>query len=329
MIAYYVHHHGRGHLNRALSICAQLDEPVVFLSSLPRPQEVRDRDMWVRLPMDIPDANSETADVTARGRLHWAPLHVDGLARRSAKLLQTLVATRPRRVVVDVSVEVSLLARLAGVPVTVMAMPGDRTDAAHRLAYDLADSIIAPWSVDVHRPDSLIDHSDRTHFVGAISRFDGAQEQRSSGAASSQPVALLLAGAGGTEVPADALDQLRSALPRYRWVAAGGVAAWIDDLWPTLVAADLVVSHAGQNAIADIALCGKAAIVIPQHRPFGEQHATARALAETGMAVVTEAWPALRDWPDLASKAASLDSRRWKAMNVHGAAARAAAVIAA
>src|SRR5690349_14237624 len=104
--------------------------------------------MWVRLPMDVSGSATDAADVTAHGRLHWAPLHVDGLARRSAKLLQTVAATRPRRVVVDVSVEISLLARLAGVPVTVMAMPGDRGDAAHQLAYDVADSIIAPWSAD-------------------------------------------------------------------------------------------------------------------------------------------------------------------------------------
>jgi UDP-N-acetylglucosamine--N-acetylmuramyl-(pentapeptide) pyrophosphoryl-undecaprenol N-acetylglucosamine transferase len=327
VIGYYVHHHGRGHLNRALSICAQLEEPVVFLSSLPRPRELRDGDLWVRLPMDLPDPDTAPADATARGRLHWAPLHVDGLARRSADLLQTLATTRARRLVVDVSVEISVLARLSGVPVTVMAMPGDRTDAAHRLAYDLADSIIAPWSAEVHRPDSLTEHGERTHFVGAISRFDGANRSRE--ASPQRPVALLLAGAGGTEIPADALDQLRSALPHYRWVAAGGAAAWIDDLWPTLTAAELVITHAGQNAIADIALCEKAAIVLPQQRPFGEQHATAQALADAGIAVVAEAWPRIEEWPALAAEAVSLDVGRWTAMEVRGAAARAAAVIAA
>lgn len=34
MIGYYVHHHGRGHLARATSICAHLREPVTILTSL-------------------------------------------------------------------------------------------------------------------------------------------------------------------------------------------------------------------------------------------------------------------------------------------------------
>lgn len=326
MIGYYVHHHGRGHLTRALAICAQLDEPVIFFSSMPRPGDVRVGDVWVRLPLDVPSPTAETLDATARGRLHWAPLHVDGLARRSAKLLQTLASVRVRRVVVDVSVEIAMLVRLAGVPVTVMAMPGTREDAAHRLAYDVADSIIAPWSADLHRPTWLAAHAERTHFVGAISRFE--DRSRPTVPPTTGPTAVLLAGAGGSGVPDDALEQLRAALPQFSWTAAGGAAAWLDDPWPMLVAADLVVTHAGQNAIADVALSDRPAIVLPQNRPFGEQHATARALAEAGMAVVVDSWPRPEEWPGLADAAAALDPGRWRKTAVEGAAARAAAVIA-
>ena len=34
MIGYYIHHHGAGHLNRAISIGAHLRQPVVALTSL-------------------------------------------------------------------------------------------------------------------------------------------------------------------------------------------------------------------------------------------------------------------------------------------------------
>ena len=47
--------------------------------------------------------------------------------------------------VVDVSVEVAILVRLLGVPVVVMAMPGDRIDAPHDLVYQAADHILAAW----------------------------------------------------------------------------------------------------------------------------------------------------------------------------------------
>jgi len=44
---------------------------------------------------------------------------------------------------VDVSVEVSVLARLMGVPVVTMVLPGSRSDQPHRLGYALAAMLIA------------------------------------------------------------------------------------------------------------------------------------------------------------------------------------------
>ena len=141
MIAYYVHHHGRGHLMRAMAITERLNERVVFLSSLAAPDQLRTTDRWVQLPLDV---GAPARDVTANGRLHWVPLGVEGLADRSLHVLEVLARSKPRRVVVDCSVEITLLSRLAGFPVTVMAQPGQRDDAAHQLAYDVADQILVP-----------------------------------------------------------------------------------------------------------------------------------------------------------------------------------------
>ncbi|KMO79269.1 hypothetical protein BST22_12605 [Mycolicibacterium chubuense] len=323
MIGYYVHHQGRGHAARARSICARLDEPVTFFSSLPQPVSMRARDTWVQLPLDVPADHDEPADAQCRGRMHWAPLHVAGLAQRAAELLQVAADAGLRRLVVDVSVEIATLGRLAGIPVTVMAMPGERTDPAHRLAYDIADQIVAPWSAEVYQPHWLRDHLDRTHFVGSISQFEGR-----NGAAPSAGTGVLLGGAGGDDLPADALEQLRGALPQYRWIWLG-VSSWVDDPWPILASADVVVTHAGQNAIADVALTGAAVIVIPQQRPFGEQAATAGALARAGLTVEVDRWPAREAWPALLAQTRALDRSNWSRLQVQGAAARAAAVIAA
>ncbi|WP_422743122.1 glycosyltransferase [Mycobacterium sp. WMMD1722] len=326
MIGYYVHHHGRGHLSRALAVSGQLAEDAVFFSSAPRPAGLRPGDDWVQLPLDVPAEGAPPADPTAGGRLHWAPLGVDGLARRSATLLNTIATLRPRRMVVDVSVEVTLLCRLAGVPVTVMAMPGERGDAVHQLAYDVADTIIAPWSDAVYRPPWLRRHEGRTHYVGVISRFDGMSPVPT---APGRRTGLLLAGAGGSEVPADALTQLRQAAPEHRWVAAGGAAGWVDALWPLLCAADVVVTHAGQSAVADIAAARVPAVVIPQRRPFDEQHATAAALGASGVAVTATAWPRTEQWRALLAATRALDPARWQRLRGRGAAGRAAAVLAA
>ncbi|MDG4664847.1 glycosyltransferase [Mycobacterium sp. 236(2023)] len=326
MIGYYVHHHGRGHLTRALAICAHLDEPVIFFSSLPRPPALCAPDTWVQLPDDVPDTGHAVHDVTANGRLHWAPAGLGALTRRCADILHILAAMAPRLLVVDVSVEVAVLARVAGVPVVVMAQPGNRSDPAHVLGYDIAERIIACWSEQVYRPQWLDKHSGKTQMVGAISRFDGACRPE---APSGRPAGLLLAGAGGSAVPADALIQLRTALPQYEWSAAGGYAAWVDNPWPQLASADFVVTHAGQNALADTALARAAAIVIPEARPFDEQHAMASALSRGGVAAVAPEWPAPDRWPALAEEACAIDRGRWDLLEVRGAAARAAAAIAA
>jgi len=324
MIGYYVHHHGRGHSARARSICAWLDEPVTFFSSLPRPAQMRARDSWVELPLDLPADGQSTDDAQCRGRMHWAPLHVAGLAQRAADLLRVAADAGLRRLVVDVSAEIAMLGRLAGIPITVMAMPGDRTDPAHRLVYDIADQIVAPWSADVYHPPWLRDHLDRTHFVGAISQF----EDRAGASAPRTGTAVLLAGAGGDTLPDDALAQLSLALPQYHWIALGA-SSWVDDPWPLLCGADLVVTHAGQNAIADVALTDAAVIVIPQPRPFDEQHATADALARAGLTVAATGWPTAQEWRRLHAATLALDRAQWARLQVRGAAARAAAVIAA
>ncbi|MGA5462403.1 glycosyltransferase [Mycobacterium sp. NPDC050041] len=327
MIGYYVHHHGRGHLTRALAISRHLTDDVVFFSSAPRPAAIRPGDDWVQLPSDVPPTGQAAVDATANGRLHWAPVGVDGLAERSAMLLDAIVELRPRRMVVDVSVEVTMLVRLAGVPVTVMAMPGDRTDQAHRLAYDVADRIVAPWSADVYRPAWLRRYDERTHYVGSISRFDGTPLR--PGPRSTAATGLLLAGAGGSEAPRDAAAELTRAAPGLRWVAAGGGADWVDDLWPLLSAAEVVITHAGQNAIADVAMAKACAVVIPEQRPFGEQHATAAALAEAGIAVSVPRWPSADRWAALVERARHQDPRQWNRLRVEGAAARAAAAVVA
>ena len=54
---------------------------------------------------------------------------------------------------------------------------------------------------------------------------------------------------------------------------------WVDDPWPLLCAADVVVTHAGQNAIADVAAARRPAVVIAQPRPHDEQLATAACAA--------------------------------------------------
>ena len=67
----------------------------------------------------------------AHGVLHWAPHHDAGLRGRMALIAQWVADVHPSAAVIDVSVEVAALLRLLGVPVVVVAMPGERIDAPH------------------------------------------------------------------------------------------------------------------------------------------------------------------------------------------------------
>ena len=84
MIGYYVHHHGTGHLHRALTVAPHLPDEVTGLSSLPRPDGWVGP--WVLLPRDDSAESYDGADVTAEGLLHWVPVGDTGLRTRMADI---------------------------------------------------------------------------------------------------------------------------------------------------------------------------------------------------------------------------------------------------
>jgi hypothetical protein len=270
--------------------------------------------------------------VTAGGRLHWAPVRHAGLRGRMAMIAQWIAATSPRLLVSDVSVEVALLARLLGTPTAVVAMRGERTDAPHRMAYDLADLLLAPWPAELPEPGWPEHWQAKTVHTGAFSRFDGrprpAPARRRTDRPRPQRV-LLLMGSGGTDVSAGEISAAQAATPGWQWTTLGGPeGGWSTDPWPALCAAEVVVTHAGQNALAECAAARRPAVVVPQERPFGEQAATGRALARGRLAAVAHRWPEPGEWPALLEQARADGGDRWSQWAPGDGAARAARALA-
>ena len=323
MIGYYIHHHGHGHLNRALSIGEHLRSPVTALTSL----ELTDpHPFTATVPLARDDAADTVAEPTAHGALHWVPHHDPGLQQRMQTIAQWVAQARPAAVVVDVSVEVATFLRLLGVPVIVVAQPGKRVDVPHVMVYRLADHIIAPWPQELCVPGWLRPYAAKTTYSGGITRFEG--RGRPTTGAGERPTVLVLGGAGGSALDADAVAAVAADSPGYAWTTLGvSGGPWTPDPWPQLCAADVVVGHAGQGCVADIAAAEKPAVIVPQMRPFDEQHMTARVLRRHRLAVVSRQWPARQAWPALLAHARTADAARWRRWGVHGAAARAAAAI--
>ena len=323
MIGYYIHHHGSGHLNRAKSICAQLRHPIVALTSLdiPRPHPFT---KVLALPRD--DAGARPAKTTANDALHWAPLHDQGLTTRMALIAEWIEQARPAAVVVDVSVEVAVFVRLLGVPVIVMAMPGERTDAPHVLVHQIADRIVAAWPGELYEPDWLRTHAHKTSYVGGISRFEDRQDPQPP--RDRVPTVLVLTGAGGCDFDQATVDATAAQMPEINWKTLGlrnGVTT--ADPWPDICAADVVITHAGQNCVADVAAARRPAIVLAQSRPFDEQHVTAETLRRHRLASVTTDWPDPHAWQCLIRQAQAADPNKWERWRTKGAAARAAEAI--
>ena len=329
MIGAYVHHHGSGHLHRVASVLAAVDDEVTVLTSADVPPGVLPAHCrLVTLPGDVGDVSP--VDPTAGGALHWAPTGDTGYRARMVQLADWVGRTDPAALWVDVSVEVTAAARLLGVPVVGTLMPGRRVDAPHRTGFGLACALLAAWPPGA-QPLAVAEAPRPVTEVGGVSRFEG--RERAPRRADGPPVVARLAGRGGSTT--DALwARVRELLPDVGWWQLGGEGGeWHADPWPALCAADLVVGAAGQGTVADLACLDGHALLVPEERPFGEQDATAAALANvpgvTTCARDTDAGTLAR------AVSAALDRARERpasgfraAWAVDGAAARAAGVLA-
>ena len=329
-VLYYVHHHGAGHQARARAICAELTGPVTLLSSRPEPEDLRDwaprpgrdRRRWITLPLDIAGPDAVYRNPDAGGRLHWAPLHQPGLQDRNAAVLRCIQRVRPAVLVADVSVEITVLARISGVPVVPVLLPGKRADPAHRLALDLATAVLAPWPEPAELPSWLGPWRTKIQFTGGVRARGGPAPSAPPGTA---PGRTVLAAFGAEGPP----PQLRrsAAAPGWRWVLPDAAAP--ADAWHAqLAAADVVVAHAGLGTIGDLAAARARAVIFPQRRPFGEQCATGELLRQLNIGPVIDTLPAPEDWPDLLEFARTSPTETWSAWAVRDGAAAAARLVA-
>ncbi|WP_369036028.1 MULTISPECIES: glycosyltransferase [Streptomyces] len=331
MIGYYVHHLGSGHVNRAAAIAARTETTVAAFSTSPPPVDWAGP--WIALPDDAAVPDQLLSDVTAGGTLHWAPRRHEGLRTRMGILGDHLARGEIRLMVVDVSVEVSMFARLYGIPVIVVGQPGDRSDRPHRVAYDMAERLLAPW------PEFVASNwpkrwQEKTVHLGAFSRFDDRAAVRTE----SGRRIVVMWGSGGLDIGIDDIRRAAKANPDWQWdvlgpsVTGAGLPnlvwhGWVDDVWSRLGAADIVVTHAGQNAIAEVAAARRPAIVVPQNRPHDEQHATATALHDSGIGVVATTWPQPEEWPSLLDRAIAVGGAGWSRWSPGDGAQRAATVL--
>lgn len=330
-IGFYAHHVGRGHLDRVAAVCAHLaGVRCTVASSHPEVGSLRRTGCTIRvLPGD--EGPGPDLDRTAGGRLHHAPLGIDVGVPRVRALVDWVEEERPDLVLVDVSTEVLLTLRLTGTPVVAVRLHGDRTDAAHVLAFDLASTVVAPFPrslEDTATPQWLVDrtfHAGLVHPVrpapvhrpplrpgDGATRRDAAPE---SGGATrphrkDKRCVLVAWGQGSPPPSAGDLDRAALATPGWRWAFAGPPTAggtpthvhhrgWVTDVVAQVRQADVVVGPCGDGLVAAVAAGRGRLIALPQPRPFEEQQRKAEALSRRNVAVMALGWPIPSRWPHL------------------------------
>ena len=345
-VGWYVHHHGAGHRTRAMVVGRELltrGVEVTLLGSALQGDAARSATLTsVRLAMDAPlpePVTEAAADVTVHGRMHWAPLRHRGYRERMGTIARWVQVHEPDVMVVDVSCEVAVLVRLMGIPVVVVAQPGARTDTAHAAAYDSASAILAPWpgwaTEQLWRTTRASGCEDgpapRVVAVGGISRHTAPSVNPAASVGSDperghRPRGVVLAGSEGFDDEA-LPDVIVAAVPDVDWTVVGG-RVWVPDVDRHLDRADVVVTHAGQNAIADVAARQVPAVVLPQGRPFDEQRHLGAVLHNAGIAQVVPAEDVSgAHWPELVRRARATGGQAWCAWESEGAASRAASVV--
>jgi hypothetical protein len=314
-IGYYVHHHGAGHLARARVIRNALRCPVVLLGT-----SVGDE--GVALDDDRPVDRSATRDDSARwpDALHYAPLDHPGIRRRVATMARWISDAAPSLMIVDVSVEVAMLARLASVPVLYVRLAGKRTDPAHLEAFRGARALIAPYPQQFEVADTPDWVRDKTFYCPGLTAEP--QQHANEGG----PV-LVVAGRGGDAFDGEQLADAARTCSHVQWRAIGPVTpprncpsnltlvGWSDRADQEIWAASIVVGAAGDGLVTAVLAAEKPFICIPQSRPFDEQIATAAGLDRARAAIVRSVWPLSSEWPDLIDAAIRIDPKRQRALS--------------
>ena len=321
-IGYYVHHQGDGHRQRALALAELNPQRITLLGTglMDRTKDVNS--------LELPDDRNVSSNAfdgvdgapSRPHALHYAPLNHAGIRARMGLIAGWISDAEPALMVVDVSVEIAMLARLCSVPVAFVRLNGRRDDPAHLEAFRAASLLIAPF-------DARLDTQNVPDWVrGKTIYCPGIVRHHAPSADAIPKSVLVVGGRGGAPLDGNHWAAAATATPDYRWRVIGPVerpnahpenisfAGWVEDPEHELAAAEIVVGGAGDGLVNAVISLEKPFICCPEPRPFDEQVEKARGLQAQGAALVLERWPPAVHWPDLLASALRIDRSRLAAL---------------
>ncbi|MGN7123856.1 glycosyltransferase [Methylorubrum thiocyanatum] len=317
-LGYYVHHQGAGHLQRAIALSRALEalgRPCTLMGSFAGLDTAGAPGPVLDLPDDRLDRSFDGRDGAGQRPecFHYVPLNHPGIRARMGRIAAWAAQNDPALIVVDVSAEVALLARLLSVPSLVVRLSGTRTDRPHLEAFRAASRLLAPF------PEAL-DGGNVPDWVREKTLYGGFLGGAPARAAPEEDGRIVVVfGRGGEGGRLDALIEAAGAVPDRAWHVLGPVVGtgsapqnlhlhgWVTDVRPHLAPAALVVGGAGDGLVTAVAALGKRFLCLPEPRAYDEQEAKAQALERLGAAVVHRGWPEAGAWADLVTRGLALD----------------------
>ena len=328
-IGFYVHHHGRGHAQRVGHMVPFIASPVtIFGSSVDALQHLASEQVRIT---ELPgDTDSGPLAYDWPNVLHYAPLGIAGITQRMNMMTAWMAETSPALLVVDVSVEVTLLARLCSIPTVVVRQHGIRDDPAHQAAFQSARGLLAPYSEALEDDSTPAWVRDKTFYAGGFSRYQSktlrtADARQQLGMQEGRYYIVVINGFGGNTDFVPTIAQAALHHPDWEWWVVGPspplppalphnmkVVGPVSDTYPYLRGADMVVASAGNNTVMEIATTATTGAVqyvcIPEERPFQEQVQKAAALRRLNAALVLDQWPPPHAWKMIQQDLTQIDT---------------------
>jgi hypothetical protein len=326
-----------GPIGRAEALVAHLRSQVTVLSTA----DLRDAPLGDALRVRLPSPSaSGPASATA-----WHPDRPASVAPSlgpdgAAELVAWLEQEDPELLFVDGPSDITLFARLVGVPVVALRRHGRRSPAQRQLIDRRAVGSLAPYPRELAGADE--DEDPRTVHAGLLSRFAGqvpdrAGARRALGVDDDRRLVTVICGQDGLGISGEELLAAGAATPGWRWHLLGRCRAsqlaapanvhrfgWVHDPWPHLTAADVIVAGASPSTVAEVADANVPLVVVPRASRDDEERRFADTLGAVGAALPLGAWPAAGRWATALAAAAALDPAPLATLRDPGSARRAA-----
>ena len=324
-IGYYAHHHGSGHCRQADKLAAllppHLQHQLIVFTSLPD-DRYHFRTIKEAQIIRLQDEDELAEDVLV-GRagqywqpssLHYSPVGNKDIRMRSWQLLDTIKQRQIDLMIIDVSVEVAMLCRVASVPYLYVRLPGERDDMPHIGAFTGALGILAPYPKALEAAATPNWVRQKTLYLDflASKAFNSLSPAEflsylASLAPSTVPffdksaqplIVTVIKGYGGHKAIDDKLATLRDALPSAFIISLGpiddyarqfvDIATEVEEVTPFIAHSDVLVMATGLNSIAQVYQWQTPVVVLPDERPHREQEVMAEALIAQGRALSWE-----------------------------------------